>query len=52
MLISSRNTWKHEGMKKQGLQGLVIHREADATGGEAAVLLSHLDPGMDSISLS
>lgn len=41
-----------EGMKKQGMQGLIIHREADATGGEAAVLLSHLDPGMDSISLS
>lgn len=39
-------------MKKQGLQGPVIHWESDATGGEAAVLLSHLDPGMDSSSLS
>lgn len=52
MLISSRNTWKYKGMKKQGLQGPVIHWESDATGGEAAVLLSHLDPGMDSSSLS
>lgn len=39
-------------MKKQGVQGPVIHWEADVTRGEAAVLLPHLDPGMDSISLA